>query len=46
MTVESIKSQAAVVAAVNAPDAAVIGELAVPRGAFPHYRRAGDLVFV
>jgi len=27
-------------------EAAVINGLAVPRGAFPHYRRAGDLVFV
>ena len=46
MTVETIKSKAAVVASVKAPEAAVISELAVPRGAFPHYRRAGDLVFV
>lgn len=27
-------------------DAAVIDDRAVPRGAFPHYRRAGDFVFV
>lgn len=27
-------------------EAAVIGDRAAPRGAFPHYRRAGDLVFV
>ena len=27
-------------------DAAVIDDRAAPRGAFPHYRRAGDFVFV
>lgn len=27
-------------------ESAVIGDRAAPRGAFPHYRRAGDLVFV
>lgn len=47
MTVESIKSKAAQSAVgIKKPDAAVITELALPRGAFPHYRRAGDLVFV
>jgi len=46
MTVETIKSKVAAVAGVKAPEAAVISALAIPRGAFPHYRRAGDLVFV
>lgn len=30
----------------NGPDSKVIPEKAVPRGRFPHYKRAGDFIFV
>lgn len=47
MTVKAIESKPLQARApAQKADAAVIDDRATPRGAFPHYRRAGDFVFV
>lgn len=46
MIVKTIDSKPKDPALAHQVDAAVISDRAVPRGAFPHYRRAGDFVFV
>lgn len=46
MTVKTIAGKSHVHVSAKKADAAVIDDIAVPRGAFPHYRRAGDFVFV
>lgn len=47
MTVKTINGKSLRTrASADKVDAAVIDDRAVPRGAFPHYRRAGDFVFV